>query len=72
MLEKQGGIGKDKTCEKCDKTFSDRRNLKRHNDSVHLMIRHKCDQCEKEFSEAYGLKRHIRNVHTQKDEVLIE
>ena len=71
MLSKPG-ITKGSYCEKCDKSYSDRSSLKRHNDSVHLMIRHTCDQCGKDFTEAYGLKRHIRTVHSKKDEVLNE
>ena len=44
------------SCEKCDKTFSERSDMKSHYDETHAVRRlHTCDQCGKVFAGDYNL-----------------
>lgn len=54
----------DKYCEKCQKYFRSRKNLKRHTDAVHLKIKkYKCDECAKPFAHLCNLKSHVESIH---------
>ena len=57
------------TCEKCDKAFGQKVNLKSHMNTVHLKSKpHTCDKCGKSFTLAGNLKTHMNAVHNgQKD-----
>jgi len=51
-------------CPICGKIVSDKKNLKKHADAVHLNIRkHHCNACGKRFSARNDLLDHIRAVH---------
>ena len=50
-------------CGKCDKSFSNKSNLKVHIDSVHKKVRYNCEKCEKNFGRKENLKKHIQSVH---------
>ena len=55
---------KDHKCVICGKSFSFKKNLRRHINIVHEGKRdYKCDVCGKCYSEFRGLKYHIKNVH---------
>ena len=55
---------KDHKCESCDKSFSQRGDLKKHIHTVHKGHKdHKCESCGKSFSDAGQLKRHIQLIH---------
>ncbi len=61
-----GGVG----CPICGKVLRDRRNLRRHEDAVHLNIRpHGCDRCPKRFSARGDLREHVMAVH---DKIKVE
>lgn len=47
-------------CEKCDKTFSSKSSLNRHN-LIHMTKRFKCDTCDKEFTYKCNLDVHKLN-----------
>jgi KRAB domain-containing zinc finger protein len=50
-------------CGQCEKFFTDKSHLKRH-EKLHVGVRaHKCDLCKKSFVEAAGLQLHRRLVH---------
>ena len=57
------------TCEKCDKAFGQKVNLKTHMNTVHLKSKpHTCEECGKSFTLAGNLKTHMNAVHNgQKD-----
>ena len=61
-------------CEQCQKTFTEKYKLRRHQDTVHLKLKpYKCDHCGKCFGERYSLTKHIKNVHNNiKDYQCIE
>uniref|UniRef100_A0ABD2XC38 C2H2-type domain-containing protein n=1 Tax=Trichogramma kaykai TaxID=54128 RepID=A0ABD2XC38_9HYME len=46
-----------------DQTFSNKRNLKIHIDTLHKGVKHTCDICGKKFSQKHYLKIHIDSVH---------
>ena len=51
-------------CPICGKILSDKKNLKKHADAVHLNIRkHNCTTCGKRFSARNDLLDHVRAVH---------
>jgi len=51
-------------CPICGKILSDKKNLKKHADAVHLNIRkHHCTACGKRFSARNDLLDHVRAVH---------
>ena len=51
-------------CPICGKILSDKKNLKKHADAVHLNIRkHHCNTCGKRFSARNDLLDHVRAVH---------
>jgi len=51
-------------CPICGKILSDKKNLKKHADAVHLNIRkHNCTSCGKRFSARNDLLDHVRAVH---------
>ncbi|KAL1469257.1 hypothetical protein MTO96_004966 [Rhipicephalus appendiculatus] len=54
-------------CGKCERAFSDRRNLKRHHDVVHeKMYPFKCPDCGKGFASRRDGQRHVRTHHARK------
>ena len=50
-------------CEECGQTFALAKNLKNHNDLIHLGLKYLCVQCFKAFSKADLLKNHINLMH---------
>ena len=64
-------------CNKCDQTFTNRRNMLRHKREVHLTssknllfadpesFGFKCETCAQKFERKEHLKRHISTVHKQ-------
>lgn len=52
-------------CTICMKTFSDRRNLKKHIQNIHVNrdVRYACDLCDKSFTQPYSLAYH-KELHT--------
>merc|ERR1711860_441920 len=52
-------------CNQCLKDFSNKRNLKKHIQSVHndAGLTFQCDHCSKTYNYSKGLREHIKNVH---------
>ena len=50
-------------CDKCNKSYSQKGNLKTHIKNVHENVRYNCDKCDKSFSWKHHLNRHIKSVH---------
>ena len=51
------------TCVPCDKEFTYRSNLRKHNKSIHDKIRYNCDQCPYEATTKASLQAHIGSIH---------
>uniref|UniRef100_A0ABD2WHZ8 C2H2-type domain-containing protein n=1 Tax=Trichogramma kaykai TaxID=54128 RepID=A0ABD2WHZ8_9HYME len=51
------------SCDKCEKSYKQKVQLKAHIDSVHNGITHPCNICEKIFSSKSYLKIHIKIMH---------
>ena len=47
------------TCDKCQKVFNYKKNLKRHKEQVHDGLTWPCTRCDKTFSRAATLKKHM-------------
>ena len=48
----------------CDKRFTEKGNLKKHVDTVHLKIKeYICVKCDKWFTQKGSLKTHMKAVH---------
>ena len=61
---------KDHKCQICEEAFSNKGNLKKHIENVHInkgqsMI---CEYCDILYPDEHSLKRHIQGVHTKKSE----
>ena len=66
-LKSHDGVAKTHECQKCKKCFSNARNLKVHNETVHNSIRKwACDLCQKAYSSKAQLVVHIESVHEKK------
>ena len=52
-------------CDKCDKTYRQKGDLKRHQDRDHERKTFKCDNCEKTFARKANLKDHQEKQHPQ-------
>ena len=50
-------------CGKCDYQSVFPRGVKRHEDAVHLGIKHGCNECSKEYSNKDELKLHTKSAH---------
>ena len=50
-------------CDKCDKIFYNKANLKRHSQSVHEGVRFTCEQCPASFSFHDALRSHMKHIH---------
>ena len=50
-------------CQQCDKTYSDRSNLRQHNMSKHDGVKYACNQCDQQFFKQRSLKTHIQSQH---------
>ena len=62
--ESNNGIKQTKfQCKQCDKTFSDKRQLRKHNLSKHEGVKYACNHCDKTFSVRSLLRRHIQSKH---------
>ena len=59
------GIGERFKCDKCDKDFARKDDLKRHLET-HNSSSAKCNECGKMFATENGMKQHIRNMHSEK------
>lgn len=58
------------TCNTCEKGFSRKNDLTRHNISVHTPIKkHKCEVCNKAFSRLDAMKNH-RKIHDKANKSL--
>ena len=58
--------GQNLKCDICNKSFTQKSNLRQHVASVHEGKTFKCDFCSSNFTEKGGLKRHIKSVHEEK------
>lgn len=56
-------VKREHKCNSCEKNYSSRNSLQRHDESVHKGIRHQCNQCEKSFTQKTQLSSHNRLVH---------
>ena len=50
-------------CQQCDKTYSDRSNLRQHNMSKHDGVKYACNQCDQQFTAQSILTLHIKSKH---------
>ena len=50
-------------CELCQKTYSHRKSLWQHKQSVHEGIKYACDQCDQQFTDKTYLTIHIQSTH---------
>ena len=53
-------------CSKCPKAFCWKRDLKRHESTVHEGQTYECEECGKSFGDKSNLNRHVTNVHNIK------
>ena len=53
-------------CDKCEKVFTKKGNLKGHISSKHEGKRSQCNQCDKTYTDSGSLKRHVKTVHAEK------
>ena len=51
------------TCKKCASVFTRRADLKRHDESIHQMVRWECPECQVLIASRANLKRHIHRRH---------
>ena len=51
------------SCKKCDKTFTTRKNLRRHDKLNHALSQIKCNSCEKVFAKYCDLESHLAKEH---------
>ena len=65
MLERKGSDNnKGVSCDKCQKVFTQKRNLKQHTKSVHEKnVQYTCNICKYSSFWAKDLKRHIEVIH---------
>ena len=60
-------------CDLCNKTFTKRGNLNKHNGSVHVSIRKfKCDRCDKTYKLKQHLNKHIGIFHDKREDLKME
>ena len=50
-------------CDVCDKNFSTKSNLTKHNRAQHLKISFPCQQCDYSATQAFNLKIHVQSQH---------
>ena len=50
-------------CEVCQKSFYDSAGLRKHDRSVHQLVRFSCDQCNIQFTQQSSLTKHIQSKH---------
>ena len=53
-------------CEECGLKYKSARNLQRHQNAKHKMIRYNCDQCDAEYNRRKTLLMHVRDKHQGK------
>ena len=51
------------SCDKCQKCFALKDELRKHRESVHEKKTYPCSQCDKELKSNDSLTRHIKTVH---------
>ncbi|CAB3255043.1 unnamed protein product [Arctia plantaginis] len=52
------------SCSHCEKRFSNRRDVERHMNRIHLNVKpFRCDRCDKAYVNSWGLKDHQRFIH---------
>ena len=62
--ESQASVGKNNTCQLCDKTFARNSSLQRHITSLHgESVKYKCNFCQKTFAWYGSLIKHQKDVH---------
>ena len=55
---------KQHSCEQCDKTFTDRKNMKKHIKRIHEGLNlYVCNECNQGYSQKAHMQRHINSVH---------
>merc|ERR1711951_284177 len=52
-------------CNKCEKQFSVRSNMKRHIRSTHEGINYPCNICNQAFTSKFNVDRHIKTSHEE-------
>jgi hypothetical protein len=50
-------------CDQCEYQSVFRRGVRRHQEAVHLGIKHACDACPKEYADLNDLRMHKKNAH---------
>ena len=50
-------------CEKCEKSFNQRSNLKRHILSFHKGFKVKCPECGQDYCDQNSFQRHLNSIH---------
>ena len=62
-MHKEQQMNNSLKCDKCNKTFSGERYLKRHVNGNICTKKYICNKCKKEFSTAYNLRAHLKRRH---------
>lgn len=57
------------TCDKCAKTFTTQKDLRRHNATRHEGIRYPCEHCGRSFARPYQLRHHVEEKHAGKENI---
>lgn len=60
------------TCEKCGRTFTTQKDLRRHNATKHEGIRYPCDKCGRSFARPYQLRHHVEEKHGEEGQSALE
>ena len=68
------GLKIDYGCDKCEKKFSNKATLTKHEEKIHLKVNNgfKCYFCEKNLSSKPNLNHHIKNFHLDENEFKCE
>ena len=50
-------------CDQCEYETNDKGSLKKHQESIHMGVRHLCDICDFSSGTRSGLNKHRKQVH---------
>ena len=66
-------LDSDHACSKCGASFSTRKDLQQHNETVHEGKKpYKCTLCEERFYQEFTLRKHIKTIHKSNQQKIIK